>query len=97
MRITGLRVSEGGSDAEPGLRRVIDAHGGRLPEDISVIFVNTGVERPETLEFVDVCAHAWAVRNHRPERWKAGRGGAAQYSARSSTAWPRFGTSTVRS
>ena len=52
----------GGRTSAYMLRRVIDAYGGRLPEDISVIFANTGMERPETLEFVDVCAHAWAVR-----------------------------------
>ena len=55
----------GGRTSAYMLRRVIDAYGGRLPEDISVIFSNTGMERPETLEFVDICAHAWAV----PIQW----------------------------
>ena len=35
------------------LKHIVDAHGGRLPDDIAVVFANTGMERPETLDFVD--------------------------------------------
>ena len=43
------------------LKHILDAHGGRLPHDIAVVFANTGMERPETLDFVDTCATAWDV------------------------------------
>ena len=43
------------------LKHILDAYGGRLPSDVSVVFANTGMERPETLDFVDTCASAWGV------------------------------------
>ena len=43
------------------LKHIVDAYGGRLPSDVSVVFANTGMERPETLDFVDTCARAWGV------------------------------------
>ena len=46
------------------LKNIIDAYGGRLPSDIAVVFANTAMERPETLDFVDVCSRAWRVRIH---------------------------------
>ena len=46
------------------LKKIIDAYGGRLPSDIAVVFANTAMERPETLDFVDVCSRAWRVRIH---------------------------------
>ncbi len=51
----------GGRTSGYMLKHIVDAHGGRLPEDIAVVFANTGMERPETLEFVDTCATAWGV------------------------------------
>ena len=44
------------------LRRILDAHGGGLPDDVHVIFANTGKERTETLDFVRECAERWNVR-----------------------------------
>ena len=46
------------------LKHVVDAYDGRLPASISVVFANTGLERPETLDFVDRCAVAWSVPVH---------------------------------
>ena len=46
------------------LKKIVDAYGGRLPDSVSVIFANTGLERPETLDFVDTCAAAWSVTVH---------------------------------
>ena len=46
------------------LKNIIDAYGGRLPSDIAVVFANTAMERPETLDFVDVCSRAWRDRIH---------------------------------
>ena len=54
----------GGRTSAYMLRRVIDAYGGRLPSDIAVVFANTGMERTETLDFVDTCARAWSFTVH---------------------------------
>ena len=51
----------GGRTSAYMLRHIVDSYGGRLPDSVSVIFANTGLERPETLEFVDVCGRAWGV------------------------------------
>ena len=51
----------GGRTSAYMLKHILDAHGGRLPDDIAVVFANTGMERPETLEFVDTCAAAWNI------------------------------------
>ena len=51
----------GGRTSAFMLRHIVDAYGGRLPRGIHVVFANTGMERPETLEFVDVCGRAWGV------------------------------------
>lgn len=52
----------GGRTSAYMLRRILDAHGGRLPDDVHVLFANTGKERPETLDFVRDCAEAWGAR-----------------------------------
>ncbi|AWN50035.1 3'-phosphoadenosine 5'-phosphosulfate sulfotransferase [Methylobacterium terrae] len=44
------------------LKHIIDAHGGQLPADVHVAFCNTGLELPETLDFVQECASRWGVR-----------------------------------
>ena len=51
----------GGRTSGYMLKHIVDAHGGRLPGDIAVVFANTGLERRETLVFVDTCATAWGV------------------------------------
>ena len=51
----------GGRTSAFMLKRIVDAYDGRLPRDVAVVFANTGLERPETLEFVDVCSRAWSV------------------------------------
>ena len=54
------------------LRKILDAYDGRLPSDIAVVYANTGMERPETLDFVDTCAAAWSVTVHWVEyNWDA--------------------------
>jgi len=56
------------------LRQIMDAHGGTLPEDVRVVFCNTGKERPETLDFVQECGERWGVRITWLEyRWEPGR------------------------
>lgn len=65
----------GGRTSGLMLRRVLDAHGGTLPANVHVVFANTGLEREETLRFVDECASRWGVeirwveRRPRPERF----------------------------
>jgi 3'-phosphoadenosine 5'-phosphosulfate sulfotransferase (PAPS reductase)/FAD synthetase len=51
----------GGRSSGLLLRRVLDAHHGVLPDDVHVLFANTGVEREETLDFVAAVASHWSV------------------------------------
>lgn len=51
----------GGRTSALMLRRILDAHGGRLPDDVHAVFANTGKERPETLTFLHRCAQEWGV------------------------------------
>lgn len=44
------------------LAKIIEAFGGKLPDDVFVTFANTGKEREETLEFVRECSERWGVR-----------------------------------
>lgn len=43
------------------LQKIVEAHGGKLPDDVHVGFQNTGKERPETLDFIDQCAKHFGV------------------------------------
>jgi len=51
----------GGATSAFMLRQIIDAHGGKLPDHIKVVFANTGLEHPETLKFIERCSLEWAV------------------------------------
>ena len=51
----------GGRTSSYMLKKIVDAYDGRLPSDIAVVYANTGMERPETLQFVDVCGREWGV------------------------------------
>lgn len=51
----------GGRTSGYMLKKIIAAHGGRLPENIVVSFCNTGKERKETLDFVRDCSESWEV------------------------------------
>jgi 3'-phosphoadenosine 5'-phosphosulfate sulfotransferase (PAPS reductase)/FAD synthetase len=55
------------------LWRILQAHGGTLPDDVVVCFANTGREMPATLDFVRDCGAAWNV----PIRWLEYRRGTA--------------------
>lgn len=61
--ITGPAVISfsGGRTSGLMLYRILEAHGGTLPEDVKVVFCNTGKERPETLDFVERCSCEWGV------------------------------------
>jgi 3'-phosphoadenosine 5'-phosphosulfate sulfotransferase (PAPS reductase)/FAD synthetase len=62
--ITGpaLISFSGGRTSAYMLWRILQAHGGALPDDVYVAFANTGKEREETLRFVHECATRWGVR-----------------------------------
>ncbi len=51
----------GGRSSGFMLKKIIDAHGGVLPDYCKVIFANTGKEMPQTLDFVQSCGDRWGV------------------------------------
>ncbi len=51
----------GGRTSGMMLRCILAAHGGTLPDDVRVVFANTGKEMPETLDFVRECSERWSV------------------------------------
>lgn len=54
----------GGRSSAYMLSRIVESHGGSLPDDILAVFANTGREHPATLDFVrkmgDICPIVWA-------------------------------------
>jgi 3'-phosphoadenosine 5'-phosphosulfate sulfotransferase (PAPS reductase)/FAD synthetase len=46
------------------LRQIIEAHGGKLPSEVLVVFCNTGLEHPKTYEFVGEVQKRWGLRIH---------------------------------
>jgi len=51
----------GGRTSGYMLYHILEAFGGTLPDNLKVIFCNTGKERPETLDFVERCSQRWGV------------------------------------
>ena len=51
----------GGRTSGMMLYRILEAYNFSLPDDIKVVFCNTGKEREETLEFVERCSQEWNV------------------------------------
>ena len=51
----------GGRTSAYMLYKIIEAHDGKLPDDVKVTFANTGKEMPETLDFVQACSDHWDV------------------------------------
>ena len=51
----------GGRTSAYLLWRVLQAHGGKLPDDAQVLFCNTGKEEEATLRFVRDCGQRWGV------------------------------------
>ena len=52
----------GGRSSGYMLAHILEAHGGRLPDDVHVCFMNTGKEMPQSLEFVAECGERWGVK-----------------------------------
>lgn len=63
FRIEGPAIVSfsGGRTSAYMLWRILQAHGGTLPDDVKVCFANTGKEMPETLDFVRNCSERWGV------------------------------------
>ena len=61
--ITGpaLISFSGGRTSGYMLHQIVQAHDGKLPDDVVVAFANTGKEREETLRFVHECGSRWGV------------------------------------
>ena len=51
----------GGRTSAYMLYKILEAHGGKLPDHIKCLFSNTGKELPETLDFVQACSDNWGV------------------------------------
>ncbi|MHC8493415.1 phosphoadenosine phosphosulfate reductase domain-containing protein [Thalassospira sp. SM2505] len=51
----------GGRSSAYMLSSILQAHNDNLPDDVKVIFCNTGLEHPATLDFVQECASRWGV------------------------------------
>lgn len=51
----------GGRTSAYMLWHILDAHDGKLPDDVHVCFANTGKEREETLRFVHECGSRWGI------------------------------------
>src|SRR4051794_27062518 len=66
FRIAGPAVISfsGGRTSGYMLWRILQAHGGTLPDDVLVCFANTGREMPGTLDFVRDCGERWGVQIH---------------------------------
>lgn len=64
FRIEGPAVVSfsGGRTSSYMLWRILQAHGGKLPDDVLVIFQNTGKEERATLDFIRKCEIEWKVR-----------------------------------
>lgn len=52
----------GGRSSGFMLRKIIDAFGGTLPDDVIPVFCNTGLEHERTYEFLAEMERRWAVR-----------------------------------
>ena len=74
--ITGpaLISFSGGRSSAFMLHQIVCAHGGKLPDDVVVVFANTGKEREETLRFVHECSSRWGVHVRWVE-WRDGKSG----------------------
>ena len=52
----------GGRTSAFMLKKILDAYEGNLPDDIYVVFANTGKEVPETLDFINECQLNWNLK-----------------------------------
>jgi 3'-phosphoadenosine 5'-phosphosulfate sulfotransferase (PAPS reductase)/FAD synthetase len=62
-RISGPAIISfsGGRTSGMMLYRILESYKGKLPDDIHVVFANTGKEMSQTLDFVRECGERWNV------------------------------------
>lgn len=63
----------GGRTSAFMLAKIVEAHGGKLPQDVIAIFCNTGLEHPKTLDFLReverrICPIVWLEYRHAPDQ-----------------------------
>mgnify|MGYP003123743236 FL=1 len=51
----------GGRTSGYMLYQILKAHDGKLPDDVFVVFANTGKEMPETLDFIQEVGDKWGI------------------------------------
>ena len=61
LETPGVISFSGGRTSGYMLRRILDAYDNKLPDDLPVVFANTGREMPQTLDFVQACSDNWNV------------------------------------
>lgn len=54
----------GGRTSAYMLWKILQAHGGTLPDHVYVVFADTGKEHPATYRFIQDCADHWGVEIH---------------------------------
>ena len=57
----GLISFSGGRTSGFMLKKILEAHDENLPNELYVVFANTGKEMPQTLDFVKDCQDKWNV------------------------------------
>jgi 3'-phosphoadenosine 5'-phosphosulfate sulfotransferase (PAPS reductase)/FAD synthetase len=61
LETPGVISFSGGRTSGYMLRKILDEYDNKLPEDLPVVFSNTGKEMPQTLDFVQECSDKWNV------------------------------------
>ena len=61
LETPGVINFSGGRTSGYMLYHILQAFNGKLPDDLPVVFANTGKEMPQTLDFVHACATNWDV------------------------------------
>lgn len=62
LELPAVVAFSGGRTSGYMLRHILDAFGGKQPDDLQVCFQNTGLEHEATYKFVKDCAKHWGVR-----------------------------------
>jgi len=62
IKTPGLLSFSGGRTSGFMLREILDTYNNTIPEQLYVVFANTGKEMPQTLDFVRDCGEKWNVK-----------------------------------
>ena len=61
------------------LKKILEAHDHVLPNNVQVVFANTGKEMPQTYDFVKNCEVKWNVKIHWLEFYEICERGISQH------------------